>query len=260
MDVANLAQESYDCRMIRAIQPVNVPFLPSLAALLAANLIPLAGVLFLGWSVFEIMMLFWLENVVIGLFNVLRMAFRLLRLGDWSALFTIPFFTIHYGAFCAGHGLFLLLLFRDGPMGSATTGTGGAFTPPEVDFSPLGALEILRRLTWEEPGFFWALLGLILSHGLSFLWNFVLRGEFRQSDAGTLMHAPYKRIVVLHIAIILGAFATIALGQSIYALVILILLKITFDIVAHWQERQRLGPGPSNAIAPGPELPDKPMP
>jgi hypothetical protein len=87
-----------------------------------------------------------------------------------------------------------------------------------------------------------------------------LRGKYRQIDAGALMHAPYQRILVLHIAIILGAFATIALGQSIFALVILILLKIAFDVAAHLRERERLVPPQSNAIAPGAELPDKPMP
>jgi hypothetical protein len=241
--------------MITATKPAMHAFAPSLAALVAANLIPLAGVLFFGWSVFEVMMLFWLENVVIGLFNILRMAFRLFRLGDGLALFTIPFFTIHYGAFCAGHGMFLLLLFRQSSIDSGT-----ALLPPEDQFSPFGAVEIFQRLISEEPAFFWALMGLMLSHSLSFLWNFVLRGEFRQVDAGILMHAPYKRIVVLHIAIILGAFATIALGQSIFALVILILLKIAIDITAHLQERQQLGSLDAKSIAPRPELPDKPVP
>lgn len=42
--------------------------------LVAANRVPLAGVLFFGWSVFATVLLFWLENVILGAFNVLRMA------------------------------------------------------------------------------------------------------------------------------------------------------------------------------------------
>jgi hypothetical protein len=169
MDIANPTQAGYGRGMIQALPPLAAPFLPSLAALVAANLIPLACVLFLGWSVFEVMMLFWLENLVIGLFNVLRMAFRLVRLGDGTVLFKIPFFTFHYGAFCAGHGFFLLLLFRDAAIAKNTIESGAGRTAPGADFSPFGAIEILLRLIWEEPGFFWALMGLILSHGLSFL-------------------------------------------------------------------------------------------
>jgi hypothetical protein len=82
----------------------------SLAMLVAANLLPLFGVLFSGWSVFIVMSLFWLENVIIGAWNVPRMATQLLR-GQWGALFLIPFFIVHYGLFCAIHGLFVMGIF-----------------------------------------------------------------------------------------------------------------------------------------------------
>ena len=41
-------------------------------AIVLSNLIPLWGVLFRGWDVFAIMLLFWLENLVIGVFNACR--------------------------------------------------------------------------------------------------------------------------------------------------------------------------------------------
>ncbi|MES1203719.1 MAG: DUF6498-containing protein, partial [Pseudomonadota bacterium] len=37
------------------------------------NAIPVFGVLFGGWSAFALMLLYWLENVIIGVFNVARM-------------------------------------------------------------------------------------------------------------------------------------------------------------------------------------------
>ncbi|NIA27398.1 MAG: hypothetical protein GWP02_05020 [Desulfobulbaceae bacterium] len=46
---------------------------PSAIILILANLVPLAGVLFLGWRVFDVIILYWAENVVIGVINVLRM-------------------------------------------------------------------------------------------------------------------------------------------------------------------------------------------
>ena len=39
---------------------------PSLLALLLANAFPIVGVLFLGWTVFPLVLLYWLENVVVG--------------------------------------------------------------------------------------------------------------------------------------------------------------------------------------------------
>src|SRR5438128_1777645 len=39
---------------------------PTAVVLIAANLVPLAGVLFFGWSVFATLLLFWVENVIVG--------------------------------------------------------------------------------------------------------------------------------------------------------------------------------------------------
>ena len=47
---------------------------PSLTALVIANAIPLVGVLFIGWTVFPLVFLYWLENVVIGGFNVAKLS------------------------------------------------------------------------------------------------------------------------------------------------------------------------------------------
>ena len=38
----------------------------SVAALVAVNLIPLAGVFFLDWDIGPILLLYWSENLVVG--------------------------------------------------------------------------------------------------------------------------------------------------------------------------------------------------
>jgi hypothetical protein len=44
----------------------------SAVVLLVANLIPLVGVLFFGWSLLTILVLYWLENGIVGLWNLPR--------------------------------------------------------------------------------------------------------------------------------------------------------------------------------------------
>ncbi|MGB2011794.1 MAG: DUF6498-containing protein, partial [Akkermansiaceae bacterium] len=41
--------------------------------LIGANLIPLAGVLAWDWSIFHVVVVYWLENVIIGAINILKM-------------------------------------------------------------------------------------------------------------------------------------------------------------------------------------------
>ena len=43
-------------------------------ALVLANLLPLVGVVFLGWSLLTVLLLYWLENGIVGAYNVARMA------------------------------------------------------------------------------------------------------------------------------------------------------------------------------------------
>src|SRR5687767_8576128 len=95
--------------------PADRPDLPaekpvSAWVLIAANVVPLVGVLFWGWDVFPLLLLFWVENVVIGALNVLKML-----LADpedaalWAGkLFMVPFFCVHYGIFTSVHGAFVL--------------------------------------------------------------------------------------------------------------------------------------------------------
>ena len=44
----------------------------SAVLLVAANLIPLVGVLFFGWSLWTILVLYWVENGIVGFWNVPR--------------------------------------------------------------------------------------------------------------------------------------------------------------------------------------------
>jgi len=81
----------------------------SLLALVAANVVPLVGVVLLGWDAAVIVLLYWTENLVIGFYNILKMAMVKAPHSTVqnSKLFVIPFFCLHFGAFCAGHGFFL---------------------------------------------------------------------------------------------------------------------------------------------------------
>ena len=62
-------------------------------------------------------------------------------------------------------------------------------------------------------------------------------GEYRRAALTELMQRPYHRIIVLHI--ILGGGITMALGSPVWALLMLIALKIGFDLKAHIKEHRK---------------------
>ncbi len=225
--------------MVSVPGPATIRF--SLTVLVLANLLPLGGVVFFGWSVFQVMALFWLENVIVGAYNLLRMATQMLK-GQFAIIVLMAFFTVHYGMFCAVHGLFVMGIFgHDQPI------PGG-----KIQASPLAAFTLMEQMIALDATYFWAAIGLVASHGVSFLVNFLGSGEWKRVDAGTLMFAPYKRVVILHLTILAGAGAIALLGAPIWGLVVLVIIKTVVDAWSHLAERRRLAgaDAPNGPVAP----------
>jgi hypothetical protein len=195
-------------------------------ALIAANLVPLAGVFLFGWKEFPLLLLFWFENVIIGFFNALKMLFATPdQRFQWAAkLFIVPFFCFHYGMFTFVHGVFIVALFGGG--------TNRGLPSPATYLNEM----IEQKLVW-------AVLGLFVSHGISFAHNYLIGGEFRRAGVQSLMTQPYGRIVVLHVTILLGGFLMMALKSPALGLVLLVVLKVLLDLRAHLAERVKFAPG-----------------
>lgn len=189
------------------------------------NVIPLYGVQVLGWSAFFIIFTYWLENFVIGFYTILKMRRHGGKLGihqnsiletggvpdrEWSNFFTIVFFIIHFGGFILVHGVFIFTLFHQ-----------------SGELLPLPALLMF--------------VSLMISHGVSYFVNFVGKEEFKIVTLNQLLRSPYARIVPLHLTIVLAAYFFI-LGQSnpsIYALTLLVIMKLGLDLILHIFERFR---------------------
>jgi hypothetical protein len=203
---------------------------PSLLALLLANALPIFGVLFLGWTVFPLMLLYWLENVVVGGFNVAKLL--LARPEEpvyWAGkLFLVPFFIVHFGGFTFVHGVLVLALFGPGGMHSFDL---FATVPAAVRANHLG----------------WGVFSLVASHGLSLYWNYIKNGEFQRASLQRLMMQPYSRVFVLHFTVLFGGWIVMLLGSPTLALVLLVVLKTGADLRGHKAERKTFGATPAAA-------------
>lgn len=193
--------------LVEDAQTVPVlPVWPGVLALVAANLLPLGGVLFFGWDLGLILLLYWAESAVILLSNLLK----LVRMGG-AGIAAAGFFVVHAGLFMLVHLLFLVALFQ--PLAGRT---------PAQALADLGI----------------PLLGLAASHGLSFLHNTMRRGEVPKNP-GQIMGGFYARIVVMHLTIIGGGILISTLGSPVWALALLVLLKTGVDVGAHLAERRK---------------------
>ncbi len=275
----------------------------AIAALVAANAVPLLGVLLLGWDLATLVAIYWAENGVVGMYAVGRILTagnegpRAIATtgpaagvgagnggdGDGAAqngaaapppsarygavapsarygavappgppppgpppaplpaspsgavtpilspaaakVFMVPFFCVHYGMFWVVHGIFVWTALP--MMFSAAAGGGMA--------GPDGRVVLFAALV------------MLVSHGISFIVNWLLGGEYRTSSAAAEMGAPYARVVILHLTIIFGAFAVAIIGAQIGALVVMVVLKTIVDLAAHLGERARAAKRASEA-------------
>jgi len=202
----------------------------SAVALILVNLIPLFGVWFWGWNILAILIVYWLESVIIGFFNVLRLLKSeknepwqkpiLAQKVDFGIDFsqipwedkkeTIKMFLANFGIFVLIDGFFVfffVLVFN------------------------------LQPLVW------WIILvnflGLFISHLISHLVNFIGNQEYKRVSLQQLFFQPYKRILVMHITIIVGTFLILRFGLPVnLAFSILIVLKIVIDLWSHIAEHR----------------------
>lgn len=178
----------------------------AVAAAILGNLIPVYGVVALDWNASQILILYWIENVILGVLTLARI--NKVAEGKQGGCFLSGFFVIHYGAFCAGHLVFALFLIGD-------------FDP---DFPGLGA-------TLAMPSVFWAcvaIFGLNLFTQLREWWG---PGKWRDGDIRFEMIKPYGRIVVMHLTVLFGAWLMVLTNAPVGAILLLCLLKAVLELL-----------------------------
>ena len=192
------------------------------------NLLPVFGVLFLNWDPGMILILYWIENVFIGLFTVPRILMAqgpppsagsviggtpfVQRLG------TAAFFTFHYGVFWIVHGFFALLL-------------AGEISPGESSPEDMRGVGL-------------AIIGIFIIQAMQF-WQAWLRPKaWETANAKMEMFLPYPRVMVLHITVLLGAAGLNAIGAPTWTMLLLCIGKMAIELTGtlgkNWLVKARI--------------------
>jgi hypothetical protein len=163
-----------------------------------------------------------------------------------GGVFRSVFFVVHYGGFCAVHGLLLLslLLHVKAPLGDL-------HWPFFFIFVELLVNVTRKAFEIAPPEWIYAFLSLCASHGVSLVHDYFRGGEYKRITGRQLMAAPYSRIVVLHLAIIFGAWGVAALDSPMPLMLLLIAGKIAMDVSGHMKEHRQLAAVESKSAVPG---------
>jgi len=205
----------------------------SLIFLILANLTPIVGVIFFHWSIFNIFFLYWLENLIVVFYSLLKMAVAGKYLGIALGLFMI-FYT---GGFMLFFLILILVIFG---------------LPSVQDFH--GLRDIYPDIKPYFSIVAWPFISLFISHGYSFVTNFLGKKEYAKVNmddfkkaqinakrpvdldsfkVGKYLSIPFGRILILLITVLCGGFIVLIFKARIIGLILLVLIKIILDIYRH---------------------------
>ncbi|MFK8061041.1 MAG: DUF6498-containing protein [Polaribacter sp.] len=162
-----------------------------------------------------ILFVYFLETIIIGLFNVLKMYWSI-QFGNYKGLALIPFFIFHYGFFVAIQSIFGFALFSF---------NGDSFIKEPFNiFSNYAAILNLEGIKYALPA-------IIFTHLGKFLADYISNKKYKKFTASEIMFKPYVRIFIQQFVVIL-AFFFIVLGEAgTIAAILLILFRLFVDLV-----------------------------
>lgn len=206
-------------------QTKKFSLIPSAWTLIISNVGILTLAIIFDWSLFGIVLTYWIENVIIGILNIPKILMaradhpghRPYGLG--SKIFLVFFFCFHYTVFTAVHGGFVVFLFAEAS-----------------DYS--SGKELFEN-TFD--GFYIVAIALLfLSHFYSFYTNFYRSKEYKSISPFQQMLKPYIRIFVVHAFIIFGGYIILLFENGMLILLILFMIvKTGLDLFAHLQEHKK---------------------
>lgn len=206
--------------------PGGLARLATAVVLVVVNLLPVWAVTEERIGMGDVFIVYWIENVVVWACGIVRTAtaegpgkgtVAVTTNGVPGDLSSAKFFALHYGIFTGVHGVFTIIVV-------ALVGlTGGA-----------GQVVLLS-------------LAITVSHLFSLAVNWFGRDERKVVSPGRAMAAPYPRMFVLHVGILI-AFGVALDGwehgenvnDQVSAVAVLCVLKTLVDLGFHvWQHRSR---------------------
>lgn len=187
-------------------------------------LLPVVGIIWFDWDWRSVILLYWLENITIGLRNVIDMArspkmhppnkAHLETQGFSGRVGYIFFFIFHYGLFTTVHGVFVILISLGGFR------TFDSARPIEGDIN-WGTLLIVWGVS--------TVVQIVLS---------LLEPRDRIPAVTTLFLRPYSRIFALHFTVIGGVWLINAMDWPPIAAIFLVVLHFVLDFKNLRQARQ----------------------
>lgn len=204
--------------------------LPSGVILFLVNLFPIFGVIILGWNPYDIIFIYWLESIVIGVTNTLKIYYTKAIpegvIGDLSKIIHI----------------------NDQQVAATNKDTAIGFLKNYAFITVAHSILVFGSFWfyssfWLEKNFWGPIvffMFLCFSHGFSYCTNYLKGKEYLTKTAKSYVAEPYKRVIVMQSTILIGAAVTAIDFIPNSLIIVFIFLKIITDLKHHNYEHEEL--------------------
>ena len=210
-------------RLLRDPSAIGLALLNLAAGALVLNHPPYAS---------NLLTLYWVDCVLIGLFGILKLFFIPVKIGPeeeqnswiaWVLRFLARLFVAAAFAFVYGFILLCVTALIGGLAGEEARIRG--WTEAGVAQKP------------EALGF--AIMALFAAHLLSFVWNTLVRHEYKNRTFQDQMSSSTGRLLFLFLVLAVGGIAVSLFRAPVLLVVIFVLVKTASDLAAHaWDHKK----------------------
>ena len=166
--------------------------------MIANNLLPVIGVLFLGWSAFEVLVLYWAESVIFTFFVLMRMTKTFLHQKNEIEKFlkSLALFIVVYTPFLFVQYLAIIIF--------------AAFTD-ELKNSDIR--EGLLAPLWQNPELLIAVSSTLIAYSFSYYRDFIKTKMYENNPSNTEFGSPVKQIMVVQFTVLCGGFLAVMVSR-----------------------------------------------
>jgi hypothetical protein len=201
----------------------NVGKSPVAFGLLIFNMILLIIVIFFQPNRYLVISAYFLETLIIGIFNVFKMmTIRIFgpkesEIPNLKCYYLIPFFILHFGIF---YFVQLEILLSSGKILDKLYPMQGSFIPNPFQFF---------RVTLGKEGIY-IISAILLAQLFAFIYGFILQQEYKVVNCLRQAMQPYGRIILQQFVVLIGGFFIILINNAVVFSILLIIIKTLVDL------------------------------
>lgn len=178
---------------------------PSALFILLLNLVPIWGVLHWGWTPFYVFYLFWLETLIVSIFNTFKIVACRGDENNSGLLFNgqvhKPQRVDHLGHISKASGYLLVRIFIFFFYLLFIVVFIGMFASRQTGSKPMAIMEVLL---FRHEAFNYTLLAFVFNQLMQFIFDFYANGNYKRTYPSDFAAIFDGRQLVIHVAVVLA--------------------------------------------------------